>query len=149
RLKREVALKILPRSFSTDPERLARFQREAQILASLNHPCIAAIHGFEESDGTRALVLELVEGETLAQRIARGRIPLDEALRIVRQVAEALDAAHEKGITHRDLKPANIKITPEHGVKLLDFGLAKPSMGDATTSHLIQSRDGALTGTAP
>jgi serine/threonine-protein kinase len=121
RLKREVALKILPDTFASDPERLARFQREAEVLASLNHPNIAAIHGLED----RALVLELVEGETLADRIARGPVPLDEALPIARQIAEALEAAHDRGIIHRDLKPANIKLRPDGTVKVLDFGLAK------------------------
>jgi eukaryotic-like serine/threonine-protein kinase len=125
RLKRDVALKILPESFATDPDRLARFQREAEVLASLSHPNIAAIHGLEESNGTRALVMELVEGETLADHIARGPIPIDEALPIARQVAEALEAAHEKGIIHRDLKPANIKVRADGTVKVLDFGLAK------------------------
>src|SRR5499426_1384319 len=125
RLKRDVALKILPESFATDPERLARFQREAEVLASLNHPNIAAIHGLEESNGTRALVMELVEGETLADRISRGPIPIDEALPIATQIAEALEAAHEQGIIHRDLKPANIKRRPDATVKVLDFGLAK------------------------
>ena len=124
RLKREVALKILPESFATDPDRLARFQREAEVLASLNHPNIAAIYGLEES---RALVMELVEGETLADRIARGAIPVDEALPIAKQIAEALEAAHEQGIIHRDLKPANIKLRPDGTVKVLDFGLAKLS----------------------
>ena len=125
RLKREVALKILPASFAGDPDRLARFQREAEVLASLNHPNIAAIYGLEESDGVRALVMELVEGETLADRIARGAIPIDEALPIAKQIADALEAAHERGIIHRDLKPANIKVRPEGTVKVLDFGLAK------------------------
>ena len=125
RLKRDVAIKVLPESFAAHPERLARFQREAEVLASLNHPHIAAIYGLEESDGTRALVMELVEGETLADRIARGRLPLDEALPIARQIADALEAAHEQGIVHRDLKPANIKVRDDGTVKVLDFGLAK------------------------
>ena len=125
RLKRQVALKILPPSFAADPERLARFQREAEVLASLNHPHIAGIYGLEESDGATALVMELVEGEDLSQRIARGAIPLDEALPIAKQIAEALEAAHEQGIIHRDLKPANIKVRPDGTVKVLDFGLAK------------------------
>ena len=125
RLKREVALKILPESFAADPDRLARFQREAEVLASLNHPHIAAIYGLEETNGQQALVLELVEGETLADRIRRGPLPIDEALPIARQIAEALEAAHEQGVIHRDLKPANIKITPDGVVKVLDFGLAK------------------------
>src|SRR6266850_4633808 len=112
RLKRDVALKILPDSFATDSDRLVRFQREAEVLASLNHPNIAHIHGLEESGTVHALVMELVEGEDLSQRIARGPIPLDEALSIAKQIAEALEAAHEQGIIHRDLKPANIKVTP-------------------------------------
>ena len=125
RLKRDVAIKVLPDVFASDADRLARFKREAQTLASLNHPNIAHIHGLEESDGVRALVMELVEGEDLSQRIARGPIPLDEALPIAKQIAEALEAAHEQGIIHRDLKPANIKVTPDGTVKVLDFGLAK------------------------
>src|SRR5215475_865325 len=125
RLKRDVALKILPESFATDPERLARFQREAEVLASLSHPNIAIIHGLEKSRGAYALVMELVEGEDLSQRIARGPIPLDEALPIAKQIAEALETAHEQGIIHRDLKPANIKLRPDGTVKVLDFGLAK------------------------
>ena len=125
KLNRDVALKILPDAFAADPERLARFQREAQVLASLNHPHIGAIYGFEDSGETHALVLELVEGDTLADRIARGPLPVDEALPIARQIAEALEAAHEQGIIHRDLKPANIKVTPDGVVKVLDFGLAK------------------------
>src|SRR5829696_2439561 len=125
KLNRDVAIKVLPAVFATDAERLARFTREAQTLASLNHPNIAHIHGLEESGGVRALVMELVEGEDLSQRIARGPIPIDEALPIARQIAEALEAAHEHGIIHRDLKPANIKITADGRVKVLDFGLAK------------------------
>src|SRR5271165_7074527 len=118
KLNRDVAIKVLPDSFA---DRLARFTREAQVLASLNHPNIAAIYGVEEG----ALILELVEGPTLAERIAQGPIPVDEALAIARQIAEALEYAHEKGIVHRDLKPANVKVTPEGRVKVLDFGLAK------------------------
>ena len=125
RLKRDVAIKILPQSFASDPDRLARFQREAEVLASLSHPNIAGIYGLEESNGIRALVMELVEGETLADHIARGPIALDEALAIAKQIAEALEAAHEQGIIHRDLKPANIKVRPDGAVKVLDFGLAK------------------------
>ncbi len=125
KLKRDVALKILPESFATDPDRLARFQREAQVLASLNHPNIAHLHGFEESGGVRALVMELVEGEDLSQRIGRGAIPLDEAVPIAKQIADALESAHEQGIIHRDLKPANIKVRDDGTVKVLDFGLAK------------------------
>ena len=124
-LNREVALKILPDAFASDPDRLARFKREAQILASLNHPNIAAIYGIEEAEGTRALVLELVEGPTLADRISKGPIPLDEALPIAKQIAEALESAHEAGVIHRDLKPANIKVREDGTVKVLDFGLAK------------------------
>ena len=125
RLNREVALKILPDAFAADPDRLARFTREAQILASLNHPNIAQIHGIEEAEGTRALVLELVEGPTLADRIAQGAMPIEDALPIARQIAEALEAAHEAGVIHRDLKPANIKVREDGTVKVLDFGLAK------------------------
>ena len=125
KLNRDVALKVLPERFALDPDRLARFTREAQLLAALNHPNIAAIYGLEESNGAQALVLELVDGPTLADRIALGPIPLDEALTIARQIAEALEAAHEKGIIHRDLKPANIKIARNGVVKVLDFGLAK------------------------
>ena len=125
RLKRQVAIKILPASLAADRDRLARFQREAEVLASLNHPNIAHVHGLEESGGVRALVMELVEGEDLSQRIARGAILLDEALPIARQIADALEAAHEQGIVHRDLKPANIKVRSDGTVKVLDFGLAK------------------------
>ena len=124
-LKRAVAIKVLPESVAADAERLARFQREAEVLASLNHPHIAAIYGLERSDGTTALVMELVEGPTLADRIAQGPIPVDETLPIAKQIAEALEAAHEQGIIHRDLKPANIKVRPDGTVKVLDFGLAK------------------------
>ena len=124
-LNRQVAIKVLPEMFADDPERLARFEREAKLLASLNHPNIAAIYGLEQADGKRFLVLELVEGQTLAQRIEKGPLPVDEALEICRQIAEGLEAAHEKGVIHRDLKPANVKITPEGKVKILDFGLAK------------------------
>ena len=125
RLNRDVALKVLPDAFAADADRLARFKREAQLLASLNHPNIGSIYGFEESGGTHALVLELVEGPTLADRIAQGPLPLDEALPIARQIAEAIEAAHEHRIIHRDLKPANIKLRPDGTVKVLDFGLAK------------------------
>ena len=125
KLNRDVAIKVLPDLFAAHPERLARFQREAQLLASLNHPNIAQIHGLEEADGTRALVLELIEGEDLAQRLERGPIPMAEALSIARQIAEALEAAHEQGIVHRDLKPANVKVRDDGTVKVLDFGLAK------------------------
>ena len=130
RLQRDVALKILPEAFASDPDRLARFEREARTLAALSDPHIAVIYGFEESDGIRALALEFVDGETLADRIARAPIPLDGALTIARQMVDALDAAHQKGIIHRDFKPANIKLTPDGVVKVLDFGLAKAAVAD-------------------
>src|SRR3990167_185077 len=125
KLGRQVAIKVLPASVAQDADRLARFQREAKTLASLNHPNIAAIYGLEDSNGVTALVMELVGGDDLSQRIARGAIPLDEALPIAKQIAEALEAAHEQGIIHRDLKPANIKVRADGTVKVLDFGLAK------------------------
>ena len=125
KLNRDVALKVLPDVFAGDRDRLLRFEREAQVLASLNHPNVAAIYGLEEAEGVRALVLELVEGPTLADRIASGALPVDEALAIARRIADALDAAHERGVVHRDLKPANVKLTPDGAVKVLDFGLAK------------------------
>ena len=155
KLNRQVALKILPEAFATDPDRLARFQREAQVLASLNHPNIAQIHGIEEEGGTRALVLELVEGPTLAERISKGPIPLDEALPIAKQIAEALEAVHEAGVIHRDLKPANIKVREDGTVKVLDFGLAKaldptpeadPSLSPTLTAAATQM--GVIMGTA-
>src|SRR5712691_11106787 len=139
KLKREVAIKILPEEFSRDPDRIARFQREAEVLASLNHPNIAAIYDLEEAEGSRFLVLEFVEGETLAERIKRGAIPIEEALNIARSICEALEAAHEKGITHRDLKPANIKLTPDGKVKVLDFGLAKAIENAPTGAALSNS----------
>ena len=138
KLDRDVALKILPDAFVNDPERLARFQREAKVLASLNHPNIAQIHGLEESGDSPALVLEYVPGPTLQDRIAKGPIPLDEALPIARQIAEALEAAHEQGIIHRDLKPANVKVRDDGTVKVLDFGLAKalgPDLSDAEAAN--------------
>ena len=149
------ASSYLPEAFATDPDRLARFQREAQVLASLNHPGIAAIYGIEEQDGTRALVLEFVEGPTLADRISRGPIPIDEALPIAKQIAEALEAAHEAGVIHRDLKPANIKVREDGTVKVLDFGLAKaldttPS-GDPSESPTLTAaatQMGVIMGTA-
>src|SRR5262249_38430122 len=125
KLGRKVAIKVLPEAFAHDSERLARFQREAKMLAALNHPNIATIHGLEHSNSTHFLIMELVSGETLADRIKReGAVPVEEALKIAVQIAEALEAAHEKGIIHRDLKPANVKVTPEGKVKVLDFGLA-------------------------
>src|SRR5207247_1198187 len=135
KLGREVAIKILPDSFAADPDRLARFTREAQVLASLNHPNIAAIYGVEE----RALVMELVEGPTLAERIAKGAMPLEEALPIARQIAEALEYAHERGVVHRDLKPANVKVTPEGRVKVLDFGLASMAQASASDTPISAS----------
>src|SRR4029078_1142960 len=125
RLNRDVALKVLPDSFASDADRLARFTREAQTLASLNHPNIGGIYGLEDADGVRALVLEVGGGPTLGDRIAQGPIPIEEALPIARQMAEALEAAHEQGIIHRDLKPANIKVRSDGTVKVLDFALAK------------------------
>src|SRR5215813_561044 len=125
KLDRSVAIKFLPEAFSHESERVARFQREARVLASLNHANIAAIHGVDEINGRHFLVMELVPGETLAERIKKGPIPIEEALPIAKQIADALEEAHEKGIIHRDLKPANIKVTPEGKVKVLDFGLAK------------------------
>src|SRR5262249_7221553 len=134
KLNRDVALKVLPELLASDFDRDRRFKREAQILASLNHPNIAAIHGVEEDGGRAALVLELVDGPTLADHIARGPVPLDEALHIARQIAEALEAAHEHGIVHRDLKPSNIKVRPDGVVKVLDFGLAKALLGSSADS---------------
>src|SRR6202140_4185392 len=157
KLGRDVALKILPDAFAADPERLARFQREAQVLASLNKPPIGAIYGLEESRGVSGLVLELVEGPTLADRIAHGAVPLDEALAIARQIAEALEAAHEQGVIHRDLKPANIKVRPDGTVKVLDFGLAKaldpttassPNVTNSPTLSMQATRAGIILGAA-
>ena len=149
-LKRQVAIKVLPASVAGDAERLARFQREAEVLAALNHPNIAQIHGLEKSAGTIALVMELVEGPTLADRIAQGAMPVDEALPIAKQIAEALEAAHEQGIIHRDLKPANVKVRPDGTVKVLDFGLAKAleptgamSPGDVASADDHDARDDA------
>src|SRR5262245_55152578 len=155
KLGRSVAIKLLPEAFSKDAERVARFEREARVLASLNHPHIAAIHGLEERDGWRFLVMELVPGETLAERIARGPVPADDALPIAAQIAEALEAAHEKGVMHRDLKPANIKATPEGQVKVLDFGLAKALTGNmdlnvsnSPTLSIAATNVGVILGTA-
>ena len=146
-LGRDVAIKVVPDAFLANPERLARFEREARVLATLNHPHISAIYGLEEADGIRGLVLELVEGGTLADRLALGPLPFEEALTVARQIADALDAAHEKGIVHRDLKPANIKITPAGTVKVLDFGLAKIDARDRMASGRSQSPTGTLGGT--
>jgi serine/threonine protein kinase len=142
KLNRDVALKILPANFAADPDRLARFHREAQVLASLNHPHIGAIYGFEDSGDTHALVLEFVDGPTLADRISQEPIPIDEALPIAIQIAEALEAAHDQGIIHRDLKPANIKVRPDGTVKVLDFGLAKLNESNVSNGPRIRSPAG-------
>jgi len=155
-LNRQVAIKVLPDTFSSDPERLARFEREAKLLASLNHPNLATIHGLESASGKPLLIMEFVAGETLAQRIAKGPLPVEEALVVCRQIAEGMEAAHEKGVIHRDLKPANIKITPEGKVKILDFGLAKAIHEEVPATDAAQSptvteqmtRAGVILGTA-
>ena len=138
KLGRQVAIKFLPEAFAKDPERLARFEREARLLAALNHPNIAAIYGFEETEGVHYLVLEFVPGETLAQLLKRGPLKVPETLGVCRQIAEALEAAHGKGIIHRDLKPANVKVTPQGRVKVLDFGLAKAIWGAEEDQNLSQ-----------
>ena len=157
KLGRDVAIKVLPEAFAHDPERLSRFQREAKMLAALNHPNIATIYGLEQANGTSYLVMELVSGETLADRVKReGAVPIEEALAIAKQIAEALEAAHEKGIIHRDLKPANVKVTPEGTVKVLDFGLAKAFEGNAAnddpsnspTLSMAATMHGVILGTA-
>ena len=154
-LERVVAIKVLPEAFADDHERVARLEREARLLASLNHPHIAAIHSLEAVDGNRFLVLEIVEGETPQERIARGPLPLDEAIQVSRQIAEALQAAHGKGVIHRDLKPPNIKLAPEGGVKVLDFGFAKASAPEPSSSQSESPRfarhteTGVILGTAP
>ncbi len=156
KLRREVAVKTLPEEFANDQERLARFEREATLLAALNHPNIAAIYGLEEEGDTRFLVLELVEGDTLADRLKRSPIPVEESLKLALQIAEALEAAHQKGVIHRDLKPANIKVTPEGNVKVLDFGLAKAFVGDGVdvdpsespTISMTATKQGVIQGTA-
>jgi serine/threonine protein kinase len=157
KLGRDVAVKVLPEAFAHDPERLSRFQPEAKILAALNHPNIATIYGLEHSNSTHFLIMELVSGDTLAERIKReGAVPVEEALKIAVQIAEALEAAREKGVIHRDLKPANVKVTPEGKVKVLDFGLAKAFAGDVADSNPSQSptlsavatMQGVLLGTA-
>jgi serine/threonine-protein kinase len=139
KLGREVAIKVLPDAFAENEERLARFEREARLLASLNHPNIAALYGLEQSDGVQFLVMELADGETLGERLRRGPIPVEDALPIFKQIAEALEGAHEKGIIHRDLKPANIKVSSEGKVKVLDFGLAKAMSGDPVKNELSES----------
>lgn len=156
KLGRDVAIKALPESFVRDPERMARFEREAKVLAGLNHPNISAIYGIEESGAADALVMELAEGPTLADRIARGAIPPEEALPIARQIADALEYAHEHGVIHRDLKPANIKVGPDDSVKILDFGLAKAVQADPNSANAADSptvtqlatQSGLLLGTA-
>ena len=155
-LGREVAIKVLPEQFTQDPQRLARFEREAKLLASLNHPNIAAIYGLEEANGVRFLALELVPGDTLQERVAKGPVPVEEALEACRQIAEGVEAAHEKGVIHRDLKPANVKVTPEGKVKILDFGLAKAFEEETPAADISQSptltegmtRAGVILGTA-
>ena len=139
RLGREVALKVLPEAFAADAQRLGRLEREAKVLASLNHPNIGSIYGFEDSSSVHALVMELVEGPTLAERIAQGKIPVDEALPIAKQIAEGLEYAQERGVVHRDLKPANVKITPDSAVKILDFGLARAFEGDSAAVDISTS----------
>src|SRR5262245_57555803 len=155
KLNRDVALKILPEAFAADGERLARFRQEAQFLASLSHPNIGHIYGFEDSGAVQALVLEFIEGQTLADRIASGPMPLSDALPIAKQIAEALEVSHEHGIVHRDLKPANIKVTPGGVVKVLDFGLAQGrvrepdvDLANSPTVAIGGTRDGVVLGTA-
>jgi serine/threonine protein kinase len=156
KLGRDVAIKVLPEEFAKDSDRVARFQREAKLLASLNHPNIAAIHGLDESDGMHFLILELIEGDTLADRLKHGAIPIEESLKLALQIAEALEAAHEKGVIHRDLKPANIKVTPDGKIKVLDFGLAKAFaadqgemiLSDSPTLSVAATQKGVILGTA-
>ena len=149
KLGRDVAIKVLPEEFSRDKERLARFEREARLLAQLNHVNIATLHGLEEHDGQQFTVMELVAGETLAERIAKGRIPVDEAIPIFIQIAEGLGAAHEKRIIHRDLKPANIKIGPDGKPKILDFGLGKAFVGDEASAPTSSQSPTLTKGTTP
>jgi serine/threonine-protein kinase len=156
KLGREVAIKVILDVFAADPDRVARFEREAKLLASLNHHHIAALYGMEQSGGQHFLVMELVEGQTLADRLARGPMSLEETLAIAVQIADALEAAHEKGIVHRDLKPANVKVTPDDKVKVLDFGLAKAVETKASSSNaansptlsMMASQAGIILGTA-
>jgi len=144
-LDREVAVKLLPPALGADPERLARFEREAKLLASLNHPGIAVLHGLHEHEGLRFLTMELVPGEDLAQRLQRGPVPIEETLAFARCIAEALEAAHERGVVHRDLKPANVRVTPDGDVKVLDFGLAKVSEPDPASGSQSPSMSPTLT----
>src|SRR6516162_2618259 len=147
KLKRDVAIKILPDEFSRDADRVARFQREAEVLASLSHPNIAGIYDLQHSGETQFLIMELVEGETLADCIKRGPLPVEDALQIGKSICEALEAAHEKGIVHRDLKPTNVKITPDGGVKVLDFGLAK--IGQTQSSAVLSKSPTLLSASMP
>ncbi len=149
KLRRDVAIKALPNTAAQDPARLIRLEREAALLATLNHPHIATIHGLEQQDGTSVLVLELVEGNTLEDRLRRGAIPIEEALTLALQLAQALEAAHEKDIIHRDLKPSNIKITPDKRIKVLDFGIAKAlaTSDDNETMTVNPTREGTIIGT--
>ena len=149
KLNRQVAIKVLPELYASDPDRVARFHREAQAVAALNHTNIAAIYDLAESGATKFLVLELIEGDTLADRIRRGPVPPEEALVIVKQILEALEVAHEKGICHRDLKPANVKLTPDGVVKVLDFGLAKFLQSSPSAPNLTHSPTLSVAGTYP
>ena len=158
RLGRTIAIKVLPDALASDPDRLARFEREAKVLASLSHPHIAALYGFEEADGRHLLLMELVEGETLAERLMRGPMTVDEALESAQQIADALESAHEKGIVHRDLKPANVKLAPDGRVKVLDFGLdrvpekdqpaASVNVTNSPTLNALATQAGIILGTA-
>ncbi|HET9361046.1 MAG TPA: serine/threonine-protein kinase, partial [Vicinamibacterales bacterium] len=156
KLGRSVAVKVLPEAFAADPDRIARFEREAKVLASLNHPNIASIYGLEEAGGRHLLVMELVEGDTLAAQIARGPLAVERALDLAQQIADALEAAHEKGVVHRDLKPANVKVTPDGKVKVLDFGLAKAmemspaaaTISNSPTLTALATSAGVILGTA-
>ena len=155
-LKRDVAIKVLPEDLGTDPDRLARLEREAHLLAALNHANIATIYSLEEAEGTRFLVLELVKGESLGERLSRGALPVPETLELGKQIAEALEAAHGKGVLHRDLKPANVKLTADGRVKVLDFGLAKSVGAQAPDQDItgpndltLATRTGVILGTAP
>jgi serine/threonine-protein kinase len=150
RLDRQVAIKAMPADFSKDADRVARFQREAKVLASLNHPNIGAIYGLEESGAHQYLVLEFIEGETLTDRLKQGPISIDEALPLARQIAEALEAAHEKGVVHRDLKPSNVMVTHDGVAKVLDFGLARTADGAPSTTHApVNTQSPTITSPCP